>query len=88
MPSAPPTTTSQPDQVLLEGPQSRLRELLLILRAGRDLIRGIRVLHFVGPCVTVFGSARFEEHHPYYALAREVGGALVRALPPGRCRQG
>jgi uncharacterized protein (TIGR00730 family) len=78
MPSAPPTATSQPDQVLLEGPQSRLRELLLILRAGRDLIRGIRVLHFVGPCVTVFGSARFDEHHQYYALARQVGGALVR----------
>ena len=78
MPSAPPTTTSQPDQVLLEGPQSRLRELLLILRAGRDLIRGIRALHFVGPCVTVFGSARFGEHHQYYALARDVGAALAK----------
>ena len=46
-------------------------------RAGRDFIRGFRALHFVGPCVTVFGSARFEEHHRYYAMAREVGGALV-----------
>ena len=48
-----------------------------MLRAGRDFVRGFRALHFVGPCVTVFGSARFDEHHRYYAMAREVGGALV-----------
>jgi uncharacterized protein (TIGR00730 family) len=67
---------SEPDRVLLEGPHSRLREILLLLRAGRDFVRGFRALHFVGPCVTVFGSARFDEHHRYYAMAREVGGAL------------
>ena len=68
---------SEPDVVLLEGPHSRLREILLLLRAGRDLVRGFRALHFVGPCVTVFGSARFDEHHRYYAMAREVGAALA-----------
>jgi len=68
----------EPERVLLEGPHSRLREILLLLRAGRDLVRGFRALHFVGPCVTVFGSARFDEHHRYYAMAREVGGALAR----------
>ena len=68
---------SEPDRVLLEGPHSRLREILLLLRAGRDFVRGFRALHFVGPCVTVFGSARFDEHHRYYAMAREVGGALA-----------
>ena len=41
-------------------------------------MRGFRTLHFVGPCVTVFGSARFREDHPYYALAREVGRRLAR----------
>ena len=68
---------AEPDRVLLEGPHSRLQELLLLLRAGRDFIRGFRALHFVGPCVTVFGSARFDEHHRYYAMSREVGGALA-----------
>lgn len=67
---------AQPDRIQLEGPHSRSQELLLLLRAGRDFLRGFRALHFVGPCVTVFGSARFDEHHPYYAMAREVGGAL------------
>lgn len=69
---------AEADRVLLEGPHSRLRELLLLLRAGRDLIRGFRALHFVGPCVTVFGSARFDEHHRYYAMAREAGAGLVK----------
>ena len=68
---------SEPDRVLLEGPHSRLREILLLLRAGRDFVRGFRALHFVGPCVTVFGSARFDEHHLYYAMARDVGAALA-----------
>ena len=65
------------DRVLLEGPQSRLRELTLVFRAMRDFIVGFRTLHFVGPCVTVFGSARFGEAHPYYEVARDVGRSLA-----------
>ena len=42
-------------------------------------MRGFRALHFVGPCVTVFGSARFREDDRYYGLAREVGRELARA---------
>ena len=68
---------SEPDRVLLEGPHARFQELLLLIRAGRDFIRGFRALHFVGPCVTVFGSARFDERHTYYAMARAVGRALA-----------
>jgi len=74
MTKSPPPLT---DQVLLEGPHSRRRELWLILRALRDFIVGFRTLHFVGPCVTVFGSARYEPSHRYYALGREVGAGLV-----------
>lgn len=60
------------DRVLLEGPYSRRKELFLVLGAVRDFIAGFRALHFSGPCVTIFGSARVPESHPYYALAREV----------------
>lgn len=65
------------DRYFLEGPKSRSSELWMVLRILREFIRGFRVLHFVGPCVTVFGSARFKEDHRYYQLAREVGSALV-----------
>jgi hypothetical protein len=64
---------AHPDRVLLQGPHSRRKELWLVLRTVRDFIAGFRALHFVGPCVTVFGSARFNEDHPYYALGRDVG---------------
>ncbi|MEP7118143.1 MAG: TIGR00730 family Rossman fold protein [Acidobacteriota bacterium] len=66
------------DITMLEGPRSRIRELGTILRAGRDFIRGYRALHFVGPCVTIFGSARLGESHPSYAQAREMGAAVSR----------
>ena len=69
----------QPDQLLLEGPRSRRAEFFRLLRVGREFISGFRALHFVGPCATVFGSARFPEEHPYYQLGREVGAALSRA---------
>jgi uncharacterized protein (TIGR00730 family) len=68
---------SRVDRVLLEGPHSRRRELGLVLWSLRDFIAGFRALHFVGPCVTVFGSARYGESHPYYALGRDVGAAIA-----------
>jgi uncharacterized protein (TIGR00730 family) len=75
-PGADVSTPAPPgvhDRVLLEGPHSRSRELLLLFRAMRDFVHGFRVLHFVGPCVTIFGSARFPSTHPTYDIAREVG---------------
>lgn len=62
-----------PERQLLEGPHSRVKEMRLLFRAISDFVRGFRALHFAGPCVTIFGSARFPESHPYYALARDVG---------------
>src|SRR5579871_1635738 len=63
----------------LHGPQPRGSELLHALRIFREFLYGFRALHFVGPCVTVFGSARFGEGHPHYALGRDVGARLARA---------
>ena len=66
------------DVLLLEGPRARWSELRLALSTLRDFITGFRGLHFVGPCVTVFGSARTPEAHPFYAMARAVGAGLTR----------
>ncbi len=63
---------------LLGAPRSRTEEFLRVLRIGAEFVRGFRALHFVGPCVTVFGSARFGADHRYYRLAREVGRGLAR----------
>lgn len=65
------------DRVLLAGPQSRTEEAQTLLRVIWDFLRGFRVLHFVGPCVTVFGSARTQETDPHYQLARKMGAAIA-----------
>ncbi|MCA0363761.1 MAG: TIGR00730 family Rossman fold protein [Bacteroidetes bacterium] len=62
----------------LEGPQSRLKEFLFVLDVMWEFIKGFRILHFVGPCVTVFGSARFDEDNPYYHNARHIGAELAK----------
>ncbi len=66
------------DLVLLEGPARRRSEFLRALRIFLEFIHGYRQLHFLGPCVTVFGSARFDERHPHYQLARELGARIAR----------
>lgn len=61
------------EHVYLDGPKSRGYELLFAWRVFKQFIKGFRTLHFAGPCITVFGSARFKEDHPYYIKAREFG---------------
>jgi uncharacterized protein (TIGR00730 family) len=73
------TTSSLEEQVFLEGPHGRGFELGRAFRIFRELIHGFRSLHFVGPCITVFGSARFPASHPYYALTRELGTRIAQA---------
>jgi uncharacterized protein (TIGR00730 family) len=62
----------------LSGPQSRWFEFKRACRIFLEFIQGFRQLAFVGPCVTVFGSARFKTDHPYYEMARDVGGRLAK----------
>jgi len=63
----------------LEGPQSRGFETKELLRISIEFLRGFRTFHFLGPTVTVFGSARFKPEHAYYAIARQLGSSLARA---------
>jgi len=61
----------------LEGPHSRRHELVFAIKVFFELVSGFRKFHFLGPCATVFGSARFGEDHPYYKLAEEMGASLA-----------
>jgi len=64
--------------VFLDGSQSRWRELTFAFKTLREMIVGFRALHFIGPCITIFGSAGFAENHPYYALTRDAAAAFAR----------
>lgn len=70
---------TQDERRFLAGPESRFAELRRLFRIFFEFLRGFRRLHFVGPCVTVFGSARFPEGHRYYELARDVGRLAAEA---------
>jgi uncharacterized protein (TIGR00730 family) len=65
------------EEQFLEGPRSRSFEFFFSLRVVWEFVKGFRALHFVGPCITVFGSARFKEDHEYYKMAYAVGKKLA-----------
>lgn len=68
--------SSQEEKYFLEGPRSRKEELKFTLEVLFEFIKGFRAFHFVGPCVTVFGSARTPDAHKYYEMALKVGKGL------------
>lgn len=47
------------------------------LRIDADFTEGFEFFSSLGNTVTVFGSARFTEDHPYYEKARQVGAMLA-----------
>ncbi|MBL7737821.1 MAG: TIGR00730 family Rossman fold protein [Chitinophagaceae bacterium] len=77
--SRPKTETIIPAKahVYLEGPKSRGYELAFAWRVFRQFIKGFRAMHFLRPCITIFGSARFKEDHIYYQQAREFGKRIA-----------
>lgn len=74
----------------LEGPLSRWQEFTYLLEVCWDMFVGVRNLHFVGPCISFFGSARFSEQNPYYkttvnlaARISELGFTIMTGGGPG-----
>lgn len=63
--------------VYLDGPKSRGYELSFAFKVFMQFFKGFRTLHFIGPCITVFGSARFKENNPYYISARMFGKRIA-----------
>lgn len=67
------------EEPFLAGPDTFAKELLRLVRINWEYIRGFYAFRNVHNCVTVFGSARFPQQHPYYQMAYEVGRALAVA---------
>ena len=67
------------EKLFLKGRRSREADLEGAVTFFLEFLRGFESFDFEAPCVTVFGSARFDENHRYYQLARETGAALARA---------
>ncbi len=65
------------EKAFLRGRRERRDDLESAVRFFLEFLRGFESLDFEGPCVTVFGSARFQEGHTYYELARALGRRLA-----------
>lgn len=62
----------------LKGPRSRFKELWFTFKVQYNFIKGFRKMHFIGPCVTVYGSARFEPESEHYKNAEKIGAELSK----------
>ncbi len=49
-----------------------------IFKVIAEFVEGFEKMNKIGPCVSVFGSARTKPEHPHYKLAEEVGELLVK----------
>ncbi|HKF47918.1 MAG TPA: TIGR00730 family Rossman fold protein [Terracidiphilus sp.] len=68
------------EQQFLSGKRDRGADLESAVRIFLEFLRGFEFFGDIdGPCVTVFGSARFPAGHAYYEMARQLGGDLARA---------
>ena len=68
----------RPDEALLSRSDDLLADFDRAFRMFQEFVTGCRALYDVGSAVSVFGSARFDENHRYYRLARELGRELAR----------
>ncbi len=49
----------------------------MIFKVMSEFVEGFEKLAKIGPCVTIFGSARVKPNHPYYKMAEDIAEELV-----------
>jgi len=56
--------------------ESRAQSSWQIFKIMAEFVDGFEALAKLGPCISIFGSARTKEENPYYELAVEIGKRL------------
>ena len=67
------------ETLFLSERRRRDDDLASAVKVFLEFVKGFESFDIDGPCVTVFGSARFPGGHPHYELARALGRALAGA---------
>ena len=67
------------EKAFLSGRRNREQDLESAVTIFLEFLRGFESFALDQKCITVFGSARFKEDHPYYQLARDLGRELANA---------
>ena len=58
--------------------ESKTNDSWAIFKIMAEFVEGYERLSKIGPCVSIFGSARFKEDNPWYGLASEIGEKLAK----------
>ncbi|MFT5142527.1 MAG: hypothetical protein ACI80V_001699 [Rhodothermales bacterium] len=57
--------------------ETRIKDLWRVFRIMGEFVDGFEKLSEIGPCVSIFGSARTKPDHPEYEMASQVARELV-----------
>jgi uncharacterized protein (TIGR00730 family) len=77
MENKPKYRLSKSESLFVREPLSRFKNLVFTFKVQYNFIKAFRKMHFIGPCVTVFGSARFGPETNHYKDAVKIGAALA-----------
>lgn len=56
----------------------KIEDSWVIFRVMSEFVKGFDTLSKIGPCVSIFGSARTKADNPYYKVAEEIASKLVK----------
>jgi uncharacterized protein (TIGR00730 family) len=62
-----------------DWPEIKVSDSWATFKIMAEFVEGFEKMSRIGPCVSIFGSARTKPDNPYYKLAEEVGTKLVEA---------
>lgn len=68
---------SKSESSFVSEPLTRLKNLIFTFKVQYHFIKAFRKMHFIGPCVTVFGSARFGPETTHYKNAEKIGAEMA-----------
>ncbi len=60
----------------LAGKRDRRRDFIFSLKVMWEFLKGFNAFKNIGPCITVFGSARFDENNKWYKKTVEIAGRI------------
>lgn len=66
------------EKIFLSGRKPLWKELKMLISVAIEFFSGVRKLRKVGPCVTVYGSARLKQGDKYYKKAEELGAEIAK----------
>jgi uncharacterized protein (TIGR00730 family) len=62
-----------------DWPEIKVTDSWATFKIMAEFVEGFEKMSKIGPCVSIFGSARTQPENPYYILAEEIASKLVKA---------